>query len=553
MLAEDLQFELQQRLGQKARVAAAESVCALDSSKLASMQTALFCVACYGSGEPTDDAKKFFQQVMSQTPQNSALHGLHYAVFGLGSSASFPQHYNVVGKQLDEKLAALGASRIVPLGLGDDSGDLEEDFEPWRVSVVQKLSLSFDASPSTQQSQHEVPVPAPSVQPAAELAWSEVEVVRNDELIPDFDGKDEHDSCRHVVFKYSPEQRAELDYSAGDHVAVMPCNSSKVVVDAVDALRNVYPHAKLQRGSSKGQLVEHSELNESILTERIQLTFLPATFIKRMIARADTRCDDTDIQAAQRLLEQKSNIPGLTTVSLSELLSKASTLFAPWSLAEVLEALPSIKPRLYSISSSLAAHPYEIHVTVRWLTFADSRGHRRQGLCSTYLRDLTNGDRVKMCTKPANFHLPSDPHIPLIMVAAGTGIAPFIGFLQELDRRDKPLRAPSVLFYGVRSKQHELYRAELDAALASEALSKLYIAYSQQGLDSAPRFVHEVVASRHFELYELLRCGAHIYVCGGAHGFGQAVRQTFERIASECGLSVAALQAENRIHEDLAD
>jgi NADPH-ferrihemoprotein reductase len=86
---------------------------------------AVFVVSCFGRGEPTDSAKKFYAWVMDAARDGEAggkpLSGLKFAVFGLGSSQTHREYYNVVGKKLDARLEALGGTRVFARGEGDDS------------------------------------------------------------------------------------------------------------------------------------------------------------------------------------------------------------------------------------------------------------------------------------------------------------------------------------------------------------------------------------------------------------------------------------------------
>lgn len=116
----------------------------------------VFVVSCFGKGEPSDSAKKFWAWLFA--PERDAEHaasvaagsgpllrGLPFTVFGLGSSQTHSQHYNVVGRKLDDRLAALGGSRHFARGEGDDSGVLELDFEAWQAKLVESLNAKTKA------------------------------------------------------------------------------------------------------------------------------------------------------------------------------------------------------------------------------------------------------------------------------------------------------------------------------------------------------------------------------------------------------------------------
>lgn len=128
---------------------------------LPSDHLAVFVLATYGEGEPTDNAVEFWEHMVAgeDVPDFSAgdyvdaekpLTNLHYVMFGLGNKTY--EHYNSVCRRVDEKLEKLGASRIGERGEGDDDGSLEEDFLSWKddmwKAVCDFLGIDFLAGNS---------------------------------------------------------------------------------------------------------------------------------------------------------------------------------------------------------------------------------------------------------------------------------------------------------------------------------------------------------------------------------------------------------------------
>lgn len=138
-------------------------------------------------------------------------------------------------------------------------------------------------------------------------------------------------------------------------------------------------------------------------------------------------------------------------------------------LLEVLEEFPSCKPpatvlvaqlnalqpRFYSISSSPRKYSDEIHLTVAIVNYraegegyfnllenniyelfnvciADGEGAEHYGVCSNYLANLDETDKLYLFVRSASgFHMSKDPDRPVILIGPGTGIAPFRSFWQE--------------------------------------------------------------------------------------------------------------------------
>jgi NADPH-ferrihemoprotein reductase len=96
---------------------------------------AVFFLATYGEGEPTDNSKDFYDWLCAASADDGLdLSHLRFAVFGLGNKTY--EHYNSVGVTVDRRLAELGATRVVALGLGDDDSSLEDDFAAWRANLL---------------------------------------------------------------------------------------------------------------------------------------------------------------------------------------------------------------------------------------------------------------------------------------------------------------------------------------------------------------------------------------------------------------------------------
>jgi len=119
----------------------------------------IFVVSCFGRGEPTDTAKKFYTWLQGQS-DGRALSSLNYAVFGLGSSATHKEYFNVVGRNVDAKLEALGGHRMFPRGIGDDSGCIDLDFESWEKELLAALQAAA-APPATGTTAAATPSPLP--------------------------------------------------------------------------------------------------------------------------------------------------------------------------------------------------------------------------------------------------------------------------------------------------------------------------------------------------------------------------------------------------------
>jgi NADPH-ferrihemoprotein reductase len=160
--------EAQKRYGLRCMVADIEDYDMERLDRLPSNHLAIFVMATYGEGEPTDNVTEFWNFLVidsegdipifsrqdegdvedvdeeGNSTENRPLHNLRYVVFGLGNRTY--EHFNAVARRLDERLTNLGARRIGERGEGDDDGNLEEDFISWKDGTWQAIAEAMNVS-----------------------------------------------------------------------------------------------------------------------------------------------------------------------------------------------------------------------------------------------------------------------------------------------------------------------------------------------------------------------------------------------------------------------
>ncbi|KAG0098729.1 hypothetical protein BGZ93_010611, partial [Podila epicladia] len=152
------------------------------------------------------------------------------------------------------------------------------------------------------------------------------------------------------------------------------------------------------------------------------------------------------------------------------------------SIPQLINMLPAIKPRHYSIASSQKAHPNSVHLLIVAVEWIAPSGKQRYGQCTRYLTSLGVGDNVTVSIKPSVMTLPPSPHQPVIMAGLGTGMAPFRAFIQERawQKAQGIDVGPMILYFGSRNRANEyLYGEELEAYHADGLLTHLRLAFSR--------------------------------------------------------------------------
>jgi sulfite reductase (NADPH) flavoprotein alpha-component len=209
--------------------------------------------------------------------------------------------------------------------------------------------------------------------------------------------------------------------------------------------------------------------------------------------------------------------------------------FAPNGLsAEALTGIFRKLPiRLYSIASSLLAHPEEVHLTVAAVRY-ETHGRSRKGVCSTYLSDVAKtGTNVAVFVQPnKNFRLPADGGTPIIMVGPGTGVAPFRAFVEH--RAALGSTGKNWLFFGDQRYTYDfLYQLEWQDFLKNGQLTKLDLAFSRDQPEKV--YVQDKMVEKGAELYAWLEEGAHFYVCGDANRMAADVHEALISIVENFG------------------
>jgi cytochrome P450/NADPH-cytochrome P450 reductase len=215
-------------------------------------------------------------------------------------------------------------------------------------------------------------------------------------------------------------------------------------------------------------------------------------------------------------------------VSVLDLLERYASIDIP--IKELLELLPPIKNRLYSIASSPYLDDKKVALTVAVVDSPAWSGQGKyKGVASNYLACLPVGGEVQIKTQPAatSFQLPEDTSIPVIMIGAGSGIAPFRGFAQErsvLKQKGQRI-GETVLFFGCDHPEVDaLYADEFDQ-WEQEKVVKVFRAYSAVA-ENDIKFVQDKLWAEREKVYELIQKGAKVFVCGEGQYMVPAVQET---------------------------
>ncbi len=532
-----------------------ESIANLPQSKFA-----IFIISTYGEGDPSDNATHFLFWLGAN--KAIQLPNLRYAAFGLGNKKY--KFYNRVIDVVTEALDQYGACALMPTGKADDSNSTtDEDFVEWKQTLFAMFheKLGFEERPEQYEPTLRVvedtsldvidlhigePVKARTIKKgSAAISPIQALPIKVAKKLLSTTTR----NCLH--FELDTNDFPEFKYKTGDHLAVWPSNPSSEIQRLVNALglegRTETPLLIQSLDPSVQVKVPSPTTWNSLL--RYYLEICAPVPRETVLALAHFAPSETSKVTLKKLGEDKDvyhEYCAKTHVTLGRLLESVSHSSGSWShlpLPFILESLPTLGPRYYSISSSAIISPKQISITVATSSEPSPSGLLIPGVTTDYLlaisqnkisntisidtadyvlsgpnNALENGNKLYAHVRPSKFRLPTIPKHPIIMIACGSGIAPFRAFLAERARIAAIGRevGSSLLFFGCRSEEDFLYKGELKGLERENEGIEVVTAFSrEQG--KRKFYVQDRVEEREEEVIRMLmENNAYFYICGSA-------------------------------------
>ncbi len=490
-----------QKLGFAAKV---QDMADVTPADLARAENVVVIASTWGEGDPPQRAESFVAALMADDAPR--LDKLRYAVLALGDRAY--ARFCETGRQIDERLASLGAGRL-----------------------AERIECDLDyAGPAAGWIETALPLFAP---PASEPGPAGADVIHVDFARSLFGPANpflaplvERTSLRssradgealHLELEL---EGASFAWEPGDALAIHPRNDP--------ALAEAILAAVGQAGNAA--------LAEALIGER-DITTLTLPLVQKY------QQITSDAELGKLLGEHahlEKLLDGRQPIDLFENFPHA---LAPEALTGLLRPLP---PRAYSIASSRKLTGSSAHLLLATVRY-QAHGRARTGVASLDLAERRAlGGKIPVHLKPnPRFRLPADPATRVIMIGPGTGVAPFRAFLQE--REAIGLAGGTWLFFGHRRFTHDfLYQLEWQEWLKSGILERIDLAFSRDQPEKI--YVQDRMWEARRDLHAWIAEGAHVYVCGDAKAMARDVHATLLRIIAEQAACSAA-EAEARLGE----
>ncbi len=492
----------------------------------------LIIVCSSYNGAPPSNATEFHKHLKGG---DLALSSLRAAVLGVGDPA-WHLTFQEAPSQIDTLLRENGCIPLIDRGIIDVSQDFTSDCLAWTDSVWKSLGL---AAPS--ETGQLVSHPALSVSMVHHPAMDAVDdgvsnayVVSNRELLQP---KKDPRSTRHVEITL-PQG---VSYETGDHLIINAYNHRLVVDRALDVL-GIKSGAiiEITAGDSAGTwLPAEVPIDARFLFEAF-IDFGQPMSVGQMAILAGVLTGSTadSVMNLSALSPEEFHAQVFTPrLTLLDLLTKLGKPPIPLDVA--LSLLSPLKRRRYSISSSPLVDSRLASITVGVVRGPSFSGHGTfRGVASSYLNALEAGQVVNVAVASSGgFQPPLDPSVPIIMIGAGTGIAPFRGFAQHraAQRAQGHALGESLLLAGCRrSDEDRLYLDEWES-FEREGIVEVKWAFSREpivGADGSPTeeftktYVQDLISAHRTQIDDLLSRGAIIYICGDASGMATGVRNS---------------------------
>ncbi|HGH0371153.1 TPA: NADPH-dependent assimilatory sulfite reductase flavoprotein subunit [Yersinia enterocolitica] len=470
-----------------------------------------------GEGEPAEEAvalhKFLFSKKAPKLPETA------FAVFGLGDTSY--EHFCQAGKDFDNKLAELGAQRL--LERVDADVEYQESAQQWRQQIVAALQARVPA-----QSAAAVAVtPSGAVDEITSSPYSKAAPLTAQLSVQQkVTGRNSEKDVRHIEIDLGD---SGLRYQPGDALGIWFDNDPALVEELLALLWLKGD----EQVSIDGQNISLSQA----LRSQLELTQNTTLIVDKYSA----------LSRDEKLIALLADKPALQHYAKNTpIVDMVRQAPSDLNADQLVALLRPLTPRLYSIASSQAETENEVHITVGVVRY-DIDGRPRTGGASGYLADRLemDGDIRIFIEHNDNFRLPVNPETPVIMIGPGTGIAPFRAFMQQREA-DGATGKNWLLFGNPHFTEDFLYQVEWQRYVKDGLLTRIDLAWSR---DQAHKiYVQDKLREQGAELWNWIQQGAHIYVCGDANRMAKDVEQVLLDVVALHG-AMDAEQADEYLSE----
>ena len=482
--AEELAASVVAHLGASGMAARLLAMSDASVDALAGDTDVLVVTSTYGSGDPPDNGASFWRALVADDAP--ALDRVRYAVLALGdpSYADFCGH----GRRVDERLAQLGATRLLP------RLDCDPDFGPSAQRWLDQIVPALRRPPDPER--------------RSTGAGQPFEACRHGQTPDPGDAAARPADREPAADRRRQRQGGPRDRHRHERVGA-DLRSRRLARRVADELprprrrvarrdrRRRRRGRRGRRGRRRCRSARRCATTSRSHGSRPALVRFLAHHVRdrelELLARSKDAAGAHPLRMGPPGGGRRREAPVVADVQ------------------EWVDVFTRLQPRQYSISSSPLVEPHRIRLTASIVRFPHD-GRTRKGVCSTFLADGEPDAVVPVFVQRAShFRIPGHASAPAVMIGPGTGVAPFLGFLDE--RRARGHDGRNWLFFGEQRRASDhYYERELASFQADGTLTHLDLAFSRDQREKV--YVQDRMREHGGRLWAWLQDGAHVYVCG---------------------------------------
>ena len=568
--AKSLYKEATEKLYLKAKI---YNVSEINSIKIFNENSLIIIIAStWGEGEPTDDCVDFNKMLKRKEFWNEFNNkdNLNIAIFGLGDSSY--TFFNAQGKFFNKILVEkYKLNALCPLALGNAKYNIDKDFKDWKDKVFfkslysffsknyeknyefykkhnllndlnkennEQVKKNFELYSSEKKELNSIENKNYNQNIQNRLNTKKVKILNIQELRPN----NTNGSTLKIILDL---KGTEYKYKPGENILIYPKNNEEtinIVLNqlAMDKETNYINYRILNNNdiSLNLPLPEGITVKEA-LSEYIDLS---CQITKNILSKLVIYL--TDINQKSKITdiindEQKMELFLSKRYNIADFIKEFDSL--QLSLQDLSDIFPTIMPRYYTCSSSYNKNNNIIELIITLVSWKGPKNDIRYGLTSNYFNNLykyksynQKDEYVNISLKESAFNLPKDLSKPMLMICTGSGIAPFISFLEELEFKKKDNNYETYLIFGSKNIKNDfIFEEELKEYKKKGILTEYYTAFSR---DQEKKIYVQDVLEKEFSKEKMeqlvINKGMNIYICGSL-SMGNAVIKKIGEILGE--------------------
>ncbi|XP_074594600.1 NADPH-dependent diflavin oxidoreductase 1 [Brevipalpus obovatus] len=540
------------------------SIADYDIADLMNQKLILFIVSTVGLGQEPTPMRNFWKLLMRKSLPKHIFSHLNTAVIGLGDSSY--AKFNVVAKKLHRRLLALGANMMIDFTMGDDAHDLGlwAGIDSWLPGFWTKLTEFFPNMIGEEDIDEELlPPPTFSIlsspPPDSNGNLSDTttaidgsksgsqkldskfrcdeshpyasEVVFSKRVTPD----DHFQDVRFVELRIDADNDPQLKYDSGDVVMILPKNFPEET-DEFITLMNLDPDQKIYLKR------ENCDFNDIGIYDNLPRPCTVKTLVsdymdihsrpKRSFFDLLWRFSNDEMEKSK--LKEFASTAGQFELynycqqpkrTIIEVLRDFHDTAGRVPLKYILDLVPPIRSRAFSIASCLQSHPDRVQILVAVVEYQTRLRKPRQGLASNYIKNLNPGDIVRIWYQKGEFVVPLDK--PLVMIGPGTGVTPFRAMIE--DRVNRGI-SDNTLYFGCRLSTADFFFQDEWSKYQSSKMLRLVTAFSRDNPDQKVYVQHKMWEDRDILSKRLLYDDAVFLIAGSSNQMPEDVMECIKKI-----------------------